>query len=45
LEAAVLATYLGGLAAELIAEEKDLRGMTALDVIEWIPYAMKDLAR
>lgn len=42
--AATLATYLGGLAADRIANDKGIRGMTAPDLCEAIPYAMKELA-
>ena len=43
LHAAVLATYLGGLAAERIAKRQGLRGMTAPDLIEELPYAIQEL--
>ena len=44
LHAAVLGCYLGGLAAEIAADELGLHGMTALDLSEAIPLAMKELA-
>lgn len=43
LHAAVLAAYAGGLAAEQVTGELGLRGMTALDLIEAMPYALKSL--
>jgi NAD(P)H-hydrate epimerase len=43
LHAAVLATYVGGLAAEMLAEEMGMHGMTALDLIDGLPFAMKRL--
>lgn len=43
LHAAVLATYLGGLAADRIANRQGIRGMTALDLIDELPYAMKEI--
>jgi NAD(P)H-hydrate epimerase len=44
LQAATLGAYLGGHAADMIAAEMDYRGMTALDLIEMIPYALKALS-
>lgn len=38
--AAALATYIGGLASEQITARQGLRGMTALDLSEGLPYAM-----
>lgn len=43
LHAAVLATYVGGLAAEAITADLGIHGMTALDLIDGIPYALKSL--
>ena len=42
-EAATLATYLGGLAAEILTADLGTHGMTALDLIDGLPYAMKKL--
>ncbi len=44
-EAAALAVYAGGRAAELIATEHGIHGMTALDLIEALPFALAELAR
>jgi len=44
LQAGALATYVGGLACEQITARQGLRGMTALDLIEGLPEAMKTLA-
>jgi NAD(P)H-hydrate epimerase len=43
LHAAALATYMGGLAAEITAASMGIHGMTAPDLAEAIPYAMRDL--
>jgi NAD(P)H-hydrate epimerase len=42
--AAALATYVGGHAADLLAEDKGMLGMNALDLIDTLPYALLDLA-
>ncbi|MHB9130100.1 MAG: NAD(P)H-hydrate dehydratase [Armatimonadota bacterium] len=41
--AAALATYLGGRAAEILADDIGILGMTALDLIEGLPYALAEL--
>jgi NAD(P)H-hydrate epimerase len=41
--AAALAVYSGGLAAERLAEEMGINGMTALDLIDSMPYALAEL--
>jgi NAD(P)H-hydrate epimerase len=43
LHAAALACYIGGLAAEIIAEEFGLHGITASDIIVTLPRALKEL--
>jgi NAD(P)H-hydrate epimerase len=43
--AAALATYAGGLAAERLADNMGIRGMTTLDLIEALPYALDELVR
>ncbi|HEY3378442.1 MAG TPA: NAD(P)H-hydrate dehydratase [Armatimonadota bacterium] len=45
LHAAALATYAGGLAAEMLSDSIGIMGMTALDLIDGLPYALKELAR
>jgi len=42
-EAAALACYVGGRAAELLTATLGLHGMTALDLIDGIPYALLEL--
>jgi NAD(P)H-hydrate epimerase len=44
-QAATLATYAGGLAAEMVAEEIGIHGMTAPDLIEAMPTALKSLVK
>jgi NAD(P)H-hydrate epimerase len=41
--AAALAVYAGGLAAERLAQEMGINGMTALDLIDAMPYALAEL--
>ena len=44
LPAAALAVYVGGLAAQLASDDLGVHGMTALDLIEALPLAMRELA-
>jgi len=43
--ATALACYIGGLACEQITARQGLRGMTSLDLIEGLPYAMETISR
>jgi len=43
LEAAILGVYIHGLAGEILAKEKGLRGVLAGDVVEALPLALKEL--
>lgn len=43
LEAATLATYMGGMAAEMTTETIGIHGMTAPDLIDALPFAMRQL--
>lgn len=42
-EAAVLGTYLQGLAGDMVAQEKSLFGLIASDLIDYLPRALKAL--
>lgn len=44
LDAAVLGTYAGGRAAEMLTAEMGMHGITALDLLESLPYAFRELA-
>jgi len=44
LHAATLAAYTGGLAAERLAREMGINGMTAPDLIDALPFALNELA-
>ena len=42
-DAAILGVYIHGLAGEILAKEKGLRGVLAGDVVEALPLALKTL--
>ena len=44
-EAAILGVYLHGLAADVVAAERGMRGIIASDLIEFLPFAFKKLNR